>query len=201
MNIIAKESQDIIRLRVPFEELYTSVFLVRAEGGLMLVDCATTAEDVDEYIVPSILKLGYRLSEVRTIVITHHHSDHDGGLERILELVPNIRVIDGISELAPMIKAVPLPGHTTHCIGLLDERCGTLISGDGLQGAGVGKYRCLVQDKAMYLDTLRRLKSDERIKKILFSHAYEPWYKDSACGREEILYALDECAKYIGEKL
>jgi hypothetical protein len=42
---------------------------------------------------------------------------------------------------------------------------------------------------------------DEKIKKILFSHAYEPWYRDSVTGRSEVLFALGECAKYIGEKL
>jgi glyoxylase-like metal-dependent hydrolase (beta-lactamase superfamily II) len=201
MSILVKETESITRIRVPFEDLYTSVFIVKVDDGILLVDCATTSFDVDEYIVPSIEKLGYNLSDVRGIVITHHHSDHDGGLTRIRELIPNIEVINEVRAISDDIVTYPLPGHTRHCIGLFDGRCEALISGDGLQGAGVGKYRCSLEDKTMYLDTLRRIESDEKIKKILFSHAYEPWYRDSVTERSEVLFALGECAKYIGEKL
>lgn len=45
-----KEIDGIYRLRVPFENLYTSVFLVTLEHGYVPVDCATTAFDVDEII-------------------------------------------------------------------------------------------------------------------------------------------------------
>lgn len=45
-----KEIGSIYRLKVPFENLYTSVFLVQTDGKYTLVDCATTAQDVDEYI-------------------------------------------------------------------------------------------------------------------------------------------------------
>ena len=201
MSILVNETENIVRIKVPFENIYTSVFIVKVDGGILLVDCATTSFDVDEYIVPSIEKLGYNLSDVRGIVITHHHGDHDGGLTRIRELIPNIEVINEVRAISDDIVTYPLPGHTRHCIGLFDGRDETLISGDGLQGAGVGKYRCLVQDKTLYFDTLRRIQSDEKIKKILFSHAYEPWYRDSVTERSEVLFALGECAKYIGEKL
>jgi glyoxylase-like metal-dependent hydrolase (beta-lactamase superfamily II) len=201
MSILVKETESITRIRVPFEDLYTSVFFVKVDDGILLVDCATTRYDVDEYIVPSIEKLGYNLSDVRGIVITHHHSDHDGGLTRIRELIPNIEVINEVRAISDDIVTYPLPGHTRHCIGLFDGRCEALISGDGLQGAGVGKYRCSLEDKTMYLDTLRRIESDEKIKKILFSHAYEPWYRDSVTERSEVLFAVGECAKYVGEKL
>ena len=33
-----KETEHIYRLRIPFEELYTSVFLIESEGGRGLVD-------------------------------------------------------------------------------------------------------------------------------------------------------------------
>ena len=201
MSILVKETESITRIRVPFEDLYTSVFIVKVDGGILLVDCATTSFDVDEYIAPSIEKLGYTPDDVRDIVITHHHSDHDGGLTRIRELMPNIEVINEVRAISDDIVTYPLPGHTRHCIGLFDGRCEALISGDGLQGAGVGKYRCSLEDKTMYLDTLRRIESDGKIKKILFSHAYEPWYRDSVTERSEVLFALGECAKYIGEKL
>ena len=201
MSILVNETESLVRIKVPFENIYTSVFIVKVDGGILLVDCATTRYDVDEYIMPSIEKLGYTPNDVKSIVITHHHSDHDGGLSRICELMPNIEVINEVRTISENIETYPLPGHTKHCIGLFDGRWGTLISGDGLQGAGVDKYRCNVEDKEAYSDTLFRIRDDKRIKKILFSHAYEPWYRDSVTGRREILSALGECAKYIGEKI
>lgn len=201
MNLIVNETESIARIKVPFDDLYTSVFLVKLDEGILLVDCATTAEDVDGYIVPAIYELGYTPKDVKAIVITHRHSDHEGGLARICELIPSIEVIRDAFTISDRLEIYPLPGHTKHCIGLFDKGSGTLISGDGLQGAGVSKYRCNVEDKAAYTDTLIRIRDDKRIKKILFSHAYEPWYSDSVTGREKILLALGECAKYIGEKL
>ena len=44
MNEFIKITDGIFRLKVPFEELYTSVFLVEFDGGRALVDCATTSE-------------------------------------------------------------------------------------------------------------------------------------------------------------
>ena len=60
-KIFYKETDKIFRLRVPFENLYTSVFLVEADEKKILVDCATTAEDVDAHIVPALKKMGYDL--------------------------------------------------------------------------------------------------------------------------------------------
>ena len=44
-----------------------------------------------------------------------------------------------------------LKGHTLDSIGCLDLQSGTLISGDGFQGAGVGRYRCFLECKEEYL--------------------------------------------------
>jgi hypothetical protein len=76
-------------------------------------------------------------------------------------------------------------------------RTHTLISGDGLQGAGVDKYRCYLLDSSAYLETINRVKNDERIENILFSHAYEPWNCDTAYGRAAVDMCLAECLKYI----
>ncbi len=89
-----------------------------------------------------------------------------------------------------------MKGHTLDCIGVFDQKNNTLISGDGLQGAGIGKYRCLLECKEEYLKTIARIEQNENIKNILFSHAYEPWYKDAMFGREQIEKCLNDCKKY-----
>ena len=194
MNAFFKEAKDIYRLKIPFEDLYTSVFLIRCEGDLILVDTGAVSEDVDGYIVPALSSLGYSLSDVSTLVISHYHGDHAGGLSRILELAPDICVVrDEVREIAKGIFTCALPGHTPDCIGVLDTRSGTLISADGLQGDGVGRYLTNVSDKAAYQSSINKIREDKRIENILFSHAYEPWQEDLASGRESVLRCLYDC--------
>ena len=200
MISFSKETDNIYRLRVPFEDLYTSVFLATSGNDACLIDCATTATDVDNVIIPALEKSGYCLDKLKALVLTHRHSDHAGGLKRVLELSPHIEVITDLREIFDGVSTYPLPGHTTDSIGVLDTRTGTLISGDGLQGAGVGKYRCYTQSEDAYIETINRIKTDERINNILLSHDYEPWNNDTILGRKKVLDCLDYCQNYINER-
>ena len=58
MNGFKKEKSWIYRLRIPFDTVYTSVFLIRSAFGNLLVDCASSGEDVERYILPSLEKKG-----------------------------------------------------------------------------------------------------------------------------------------------
>ena len=197
MSGFYEQTKGIYRLRVPFENIYTSVFLITAERNKILVDCGTTNYDVDSVIIPSLSELGYTLSDLNMLVLTHNHRDHAGGLARIREIVPNIEVVTDICKLLEKVSTYALPGHTEDSIGILDERTHTLISGDGLQGAGVDKYRCYTKHPDKYIETLEKIKSDGRIENILFSHAYEPWNTDTVFGREKVIECIKECKKYV----
>ncbi len=197
MEFFYKETDHIYRLCVPFDDLYTSVFLIKTEDGYILVDSATTDRDVDEWIIPAILKLGVRLPEVKKILITHNHGDHAGGLLRLLTHLPHAEVVRDARELYSLVRIYPLAGHTEDFIGVLDLRTNTLISGDGLQGAGVGKYRCSLENKEAYRNTLEKIRRDGFVENLLFSHEYEPWYENGIFGREKVLLALLECEKYL----
>ena len=197
MSDFYKETDGIYRLKVPFDTVYTSVFLILSGENVILVDCATTPEDVNCHIIPALERLGYTLRDITALILTHNHDDHAGGLHTVLQHAPHIRVITDVCQVADELYTYPLPGHTADAIGVLDMRTGTLISGDGLQGAGVDKYRCYTQLPNAYLKTIDRLKHDERIKSILFSHAYEPWYKDVARNRDEVERCLCDCLQYI----
>ncbi len=198
MNALFNEViKGIYRLKIPFDTVYTSVFLVVSGSSAVLVDCATTNADVDGYILPALACMGYKITDVKTIVITHNHSDHAGGLSRILYHAPNIEVKREACALFDGLEVYPLYGHAREMIGLFDARSGTLISGDGLQGAGVDKYRAYAEDRTAYLATLERIRADERIENLIFSHAYEPWFEDHIFGRDAVLEALEECKKYV----
>ncbi len=199
MNEFYKEAQDIYRLKIPFDTVYTSVFLIKAPSRVILVDCATTVRDVEDVILPALAKMGYAPKDVNTLVLTHRHGDHAGGLDTLLRHAPHLEVVTDIRTLADGVCTYPMGGHTRDCIGVLCTRTGTLVSGDGLQGAGVDKYRCYTEDPKMYLETLARIREDARIEGILFSHAYEPWLADRVSGRERVLDCLKKCYEYVKE--
>lgn len=192
-----EEIKEIFRLRVPFDRIYTSVFLLRTSEGNNLVDSATTDEDVDSVILPAFRALGYELSDLRAIVLTHRHGDHAGGLSRIKELAPDLSVLTEVGTRIGEIELYPMMGHTLDSVGIYDSRTHTLIAGDGLQGAGVDRYPCSLASREAYLATLARIKNDEKIQNILFSHAYEPWKNNRAFGRSEVLARLADCESCI----
>ena len=200
MNCFCKETDGIYRLRVPFEAIYTSVFLIQGSSDAILVDCATTGKDVNMHIVPALRMLGYAPSDIKTLVLTHMHDDHAGGLERMLQLASHIEVVRDVRTLDEGITTYPMAGHTLDCIGVLDTRSHTLIAGDGLQGAGVDKYRCHLKSPKAYLQTLQAIQDDKRIEAILFSHAYEPWNQDGVWGRAAVKTCLLECKTYVTEE-
>jgi len=192
-----REANGIFRLRVPFEGIYTSVFLLETDVGAILIDCATTDADVEDWILPALAARGYAPTDLSSIVLTHRHEDHAGGLARLLYRAPRLAVIDDARQIANGVSIYPLPGHTEDMIGVLDERTRTLITGDGLQGAGVDKYRCYLKRPTAYLETLKRIETDGRVENLLLSHAYEPWNTDAIRGRENVLRALRDCATHV----
>ena len=194
-----READRIYRLKVPFEDLYTSVFLIESESGVILMDCATTEKDVDTYILSALGEMGYTPADVWAIVLSHRHSDHAGGLARLLAHAPQMKVVEGEEKLTESLLTYPMAGHCKDCIGVLDLCTHTLLSGDGLQGAGVDRYRCAVKDKKAYLETLNRIRNDERIENVLFSHAYEPWDCNRVHGRANVCDCLMKCKEYVKE--
>jgi glyoxylase-like metal-dependent hydrolase (beta-lactamase superfamily II) len=197
MSGFYEEVEGIYRLKIPFDTVYTSVFLIKAPSRVILVDCATTARDVEDVILPALAKMGYAPKDVNALVLTHRHGDHAGGLDTLLQHAPQLEVVTDIRVLADGVCTYPMGGHTKDAVGVLCTRTGTLISGDGIQGAGVDKYRCYTEDPKMYLETLARIREDARIENILFSHAYEPWLADRASGREQVLACLDASLQYV----
>jgi glyoxylase-like metal-dependent hydrolase (beta-lactamase superfamily II) len=57
---------------------HTNGYLIRADDGWTLVDCGWDMPDVLEALRNQITEIGARLEDIRTLVITHYHTDHYG---------------------------------------------------------------------------------------------------------------------------
>lgn len=211
MNGFTQEAEGLYRLCVPFENIWTAVFLFLTEKGPVLYDCATTDSDVENVLLPALQQLGIPPKQLHALVISHAHGDHSGGLTAVLQHAPQLRVIacspqkyacdvhtpeDG-EELFHGISAVHLPGHTSDCLGLYDQRTDTLLSADALQLRGIARFGCSVACPDCYQQTvekIRRLAPHT----ILASHAYAP-YGDRAQGKEETARYLDGCLEVLSE--
>ncbi len=84
-------------LKVPFGDSWTGVTLVD-DDEKVLIDSGSRLEDCDEYIIPALNELGYKLEDITYLTNTHSHGDHIGSYYRIKELCPNIKVVASESD-------------------------------------------------------------------------------------------------------
>jgi len=98
------------------------------------------------------------------------------------------------------LRIIEIPGHSADCIALLDERSGTLLTGDclqmyGLYGSGLwGSNITLPED---HLKALRKLHS-LKISRMIAAHDYHP-FGYLSCGEAEISRCLNACAAAISD--
>lgn len=202
----------ITSIRVPFLDIFTTVFLVRTEKGNLLFDTATYPTDITELILPALDGLGIGAADISHVLISHPHRDHMGGLEALLAHCPDITVAAGSQAplsghtvrhfllvgdgdiLLDRLRVVAIPGHTADAVAILDTRTGTLLSGDGLQLYGIfgsGWWGANISRPTDHLAALERIAALP-LSAIYPAHDYHP-LGDAYLGREAILGALDAC--------
>ena len=81
---------DIYRLETPIEGVWNGIIFVDGKEKV-LIDSGLDAKNIDEYLVPALAQMGYRLSDIDWLLNTHCHGDHVGGHKRIVEL-GNVKV-------------------------------------------------------------------------------------------------------------
>ena len=195
------------RLCIPFEDLYTTVYILRTEAGTALVDAATNAQDVRDAILPALDSLGIGGADVRLLLASHRHSDHFGGMAALQEALPGAslgmispaegscacRLRDG-DILLGCIRVLHLPGHTDDMAAFLDLRHGLLLSADALQLEGIGRYGCGLDDAGAYRRSITRLRSMD-IGQIAAAHDYRPLGFRAGEGKAGAY--LDACEAYL----
>lgn len=201
-----KVVENIYKLKVPFADNYTSVFLVRTDGGDLVVDAATTEADVNEVILPALAAVR---ANVTAVFCTHLHGDHAGGLKFLLPAlekpqlyaasakietfgdmaIPSV-VHDG-DMLLGVLRVLHLPGHSSDSCALLDTRSGALLTGDCVQQYGVSRWGVGVGLPSRYPAALLRLAQEEGVETLIASHPYVPdgWLAE---GKEAVRAYLKE---------
>ena len=184
------------------------IWTMESEGKIAIVDPGD-AKPIHEYIK----KTGYVLTDV---LITHHHWDHTGGLEEVIEEYkcqaygPSGGHIKGITK--PLhdneyftildrykFRAFSAPGHTNDQLSYFCDETDKpiLFSGDTLFYAGCGRlFEGTPEDMLFSMDRYMELPSDTLIycgheyteSNLKFAMSVEPH-------NEEILKALKEVQK------
>ncbi len=201
-----KLGDGLFRIVIPFEEVTTTVYVAVYGEGVAIIDSATYPSDVDGYILPALREIGVTEADIRYLLLTHDHSDHAGGIERLREVFPRatvgaffelpnaVRLSDG-DLLLGGLQVVHLSGHTDTAVGFLDRRTDTLLSGDCLQLDGVGKYRNGVSDRERYAASIEKLRGMD-VRRIVAAHEYDP-LGSIADGEAAVEQYLDECLRLV----
>ena len=74
-----------LSIPTPFPVGPVNVYVVEEEDGLSLIDVGPRFDPARERLREGIAALGYRLHDVRRIVLTHVHSDHAGMAAEVVE--------------------------------------------------------------------------------------------------------------------
>lgn len=217
MTELTQVTPHIYRLVIPFLDIYTTVFFIFTEQGAVLFDTGTYPSDIDDYIAPALDALGIRPDTLKYVIVSHNHRDHGGGLARFAQLYPGTAIVAGSGScrervpgrqiltvrdgdlLMGHLQVVSMPGHTADCIGLLDRRTKTLLSGDALQLYGIygsGNWGANITLIPEHLAMTRRLQQMD-IETVIASHDYHSC-GFRADGKDAVKHYISQCADALG---
>lgn len=212
MNTLKKINDHIYALCVPYKDIFTTVYFVKTESGVLLFDTASYDSDVENAIIPALRELGVGEDDFKYVFISHNHTDHAGGLCKLLEAYPKVCVVSksealrekfaGYTFLMPnegetlldILSVVSIMGHTKDSAAIYDSRTKTLISGDCLQLYGIfgsGCWGANISFSTEYAAAIEKLRKMD-IDAILTAHDYHPCGR-MYFGKAEITAALDAC--------
>lgn len=202
----------VCRMTTPYKTIFTTVWTLRFDEGVVLIDAASYDHDAKENVLPFLEFAGVKKEEIKYIFITHNHADHAGGLKGLLPELPGVTVVSRSDKLAetypdvpflkladgemltPDLQVIAIPGHTSDCAGILDKRTNTLLCGDCLQLYGIvgnEDWACNIGLTTQYFEAVEKVRA-MKISQLLTAHDYYPTgYR--ADGEAAVNKALDDC--------
>lgn len=203
-----KVSDNIYKMNIPFEDGFTSVFVLEENGKYLLLDAAATDDDSRNYIIPALEKLGI---SPEYIICSHLHPDHFGGIRLLADTYTGAKIsvydknytltgkeIHFLSDgelFLERYKIICLKGHTDDSVGILDLKTNVLLTADAMQLYGSGRYGTGLALPGEYIKTLEKAKS-LNLHGLIASHEYEP-LGSTAFGADEINKYIDTCREAL----
>jgi glyoxylase-like metal-dependent hydrolase (beta-lactamase superfamily II)/8-oxo-dGTP pyrophosphatase MutT (NUDIX family) len=163
----------------------TNCYLVGTRDFLVF-DPGSPHEDEQAVLHEFVKELIDEGRALREVILTHHHPDHVGGVERLREqlgagvrvaahrltaealggvvrvdrLIEDGEVIELEGDPSISLRAMHTPGHTRGHLSFYDERAGALLTGDNVVGVGsvlIDPEEGSVRDYLASLERYRRL--------------------------------------------
>lgn len=123
-------------------------FVIRREAGIVLVD-SLMQPDHAELIAGALTRTGANFTDIKYIVLTHHHPDHTGGLAEVASRAPQAQILCGAADAGAILASTGIspdtvstgdavlgldvvltPGHTPGHLCLFDTSSSTVFLGD-----------------------------------------------------------------------
>jgi hydroxyacylglutathione hydrolase len=151
---------------------------------------------------------------LNSILITHHHADHTGGINALLEAFPKATVYGPADQRIPQVKVklrdedilhldhyafriLNIPGHTTSHICFQEPTKGWLFCGDTLFSGGCGRvFDGTIEQLYNSLQVIKNLPDDTQ---IFCGHEYTRQNLRFAATIEPDNEAITSYAHYLQE--
>ena len=89
MDNVQKINENIYRLTMPYKDIFTTVYTIKTDNGVLLFDSGSYDEDIENYISPFLKQLEITADMIKYVFISHDHKDHAGGLGAFVKKFPN----------------------------------------------------------------------------------------------------------------
>ena len=174
---------------------HTNCYLIYTSKTLLIIDPGSPYQDEQIALHKAVEELLAENRSLNSIVLTHVHPDHVGGVNAFKEHFGDVRVCahaETAKALAGQIEVVQLledddqlelageppivlrvlhtPGHARGHLCLHEERTGTLISGDNIVGLGSVLIDPPEGNMSTYLASLRRMRDIPNLSIIFGGH-------------------------------
>ena len=137
------KSSDALRVNLGLVSAYV---VVRGNAATLVDTGVAGSVDRIEQVVQA---AGLGWDNLQHLILTHHHQDHQGSAQAVLDRAPNALVWAGPADIPNIrvertvrpaedgaeifgLQVVATPGHTLGHISLLDPELGALIVGDAI---------------------------------------------------------------------
>jgi len=174
---------------------HTNCYLIYTSEMLLVVDPGSPYEDEQDALADAVEQLLSEGRSLHSVLLTHVHPDHVGGVEALRKRFPNMKVAAHAFTAEPLRETVTVdvllndadvieltgkpalslqvlhtPGHARGHLCLHDAKTGTLLSGDNIVGLGSVLIDPPEGNMKDYLHALERMRAIPGLSVIFGGH-------------------------------